>query len=540
MEHTNSRIINKGVNMKTSHEKETENDLRGYVQEYCESSSIQGLSYMIKSSTWIERFWWIIIFILGIAGSCWMVYKITDKWITTPVLVSLATREDIIDGIPFPAVTICPETKISRKYLNYTDVLVARNNFEMNENILFDAMAAVCLPENHLYFSPHLSRSINYAEFFQAHKAVDLDYSYCVWMGQEKNCSEILTPILTDQGLCYSFNMYDVRDIYSDLNTMNYYEKQSNRRRDWNPDTGFSDAADLENMYPRRALLNGAQSSLVVVLLTDKEDIDYACRDFSTQGMRVTLHTASRIPRLGQVFFSVGLDRLTTVSVNPTVTETSDKIRNYSPEKRGCFFGYERNLKYFRFYSQSSCNFECWTNYTISKCGCVDFYMPRDSETKDCNLEKRFCLENARVTYNADILRERLNKGKKGQGNATTICNCMPLCSDLTYNAEVSTSEWIFNDEDEVFVDGMREAMSRNRASAIKIFFKDMYFLPNRRDELYGTSDMISNIGGALGLFTGFSLVSLAEIIYFMSVKLIENYRRYNHWAGPRIMVVQE
>lgn len=69
---------------------------------------------------------------------------------------------------------------------------------------------------------------------------------------------------------------------------MNYYEKQSNRRRDWNPDTGFSDAADLENMYPRRALLNGAQSSLVVVLLTDKEDIDYACRDFSTQGMRVS------------------------------------------------------------------------------------------------------------------------------------------------------------------------------------------------------------------------------------------------------------
>lgn len=78
----------------------------------------------------------------------------------------------------------------------------------------------------------------------------------------------------------------------------------------------------------------------------------------------------------------------------------------------------------------------------------------------------------------------------------------------------------------------------RYRASAIKVFFKNRYYLSNQRDELYGTSDMISNIGGALGLFTGFALVSLAEIIYFLSIKIIDNYRRYHHWSGPKFVSV--
>ncbi|XP_044759460.1 pickpocket protein 28-like [Coccinella septempunctata] len=543
--------------------KEIGRDLKGYVRQYCEVSSIQGLSYMINTNTLVGRIWWIIIFALGIAGSCWMVYEILDKWTTTPVLVSLATKEDTINGIPFPAVTLCPEAKISRTCLNYTDLLIARRNgkmrgFEFSEHMFYDYMASICRPENHQstisILTSHRTNGTqseeeeddngpdlsDYGEFFRACKSVELKNAYCSWMGQSKNCKDILTPILTDQGLCYSFNMYDVRDIFSEINDMEYYPETSNRRQDWNPDKGFSDGLDLENMYPRRSFLSGANNALVVVILTDKDDLNYACQDFALQGMRVTLHTASRIPRLGQIFFSVGLDRLTTVSVTPSVTETSNRIKQYSPEKRACFFGYEKKLKYFKYYSQSSCNFECWTNYTISKCGCVAFYMPRDNMTKVCNVRKRFCLENARVSYNEDILRQRLNTGTKVEGNATTVCNCLPLCSDVTYNAEIAASEWNFNDDDEVEFDDTREEMSRYRASAIKVFFKNRYFLPNQRDELYGTSDMVSNIGGALSLFTGFALVSLAEIIYFLSIKLIDNYRRYHHWAGPKVILVQE
>ena len=37
----------------------------------------------------------------------------------------------------------------------------------------------------------------------------------------------------------------------------------------------------------------------------------------------------------------------------------------------------------------------------------------------------------------------------------------------------------------------------------------------NERDELYGAVDIISNIGGLLGLCMGFSMLSAVELVYF-------------------------
>lgn len=69
---------------------------------------------------------------------------------------------------------------------------------------------------------------------------------------------------------------------------MEYYEQQSNRRQDWTPDHGYRNVDDLERSYPRRAFLSGANNAFVVAILTDKNDLNYACQDFSLQGMRVS------------------------------------------------------------------------------------------------------------------------------------------------------------------------------------------------------------------------------------------------------------
>ena len=45
----------------------------------------------------------------------------------------------------------------------------------------------------------------------------------------------------------------------------------------------------------------------------------------------------------------------------------------------------------------------------------------------------------------------------------------------------------------------------------------------NERDELYGALDIISNIGGLLGLCMGFSMLSAVEIVYF-TLQFLCNY----------------
>lgn len=58
------------------------------------------------------------------------------------------------------------------------------------------------------------------------------------------------------------------------------------------------------------------------------------------------------------------------------------------------------------------------------------------------------------------------------------------------------------------------------------ISFKDNQFFASRRSELYGRADFLANCGGLLGLFMGFSLLSLVEMIYFSTLRLACNLRK--------------
>jgi len=63
------------------------------------------------------------------------------------------------------------------------------------------------------------------------------------------------------------------------------------------------------------------------------------------------------------------------------------------------------------------------------------------------------------------------------------------------------------------------------KMSRVSIFFKEAQFLTSRRSELYGTTDFLANCGGLLGLFMGVSMLSIVELIYFCTVRLISNLR---------------
>lgn len=38
----------------------------------------------------------------------------------------------------------------------------------------------------------------------------------CRWRQKEVNCSDIMSPVLTETGLCYAFNALNSDDIYTD------------------------------------------------------------------------------------------------------------------------------------------------------------------------------------------------------------------------------------------------------------------------------------------------------------------------------------
>lgn len=57
---------------------------------------------------------------LCVIGSITVSKEVYSKWQMSPVIVSFAEKYTRVSEIPFPAVTICPETKARSSLLNFT------------------------------------------------------------------------------------------------------------------------------------------------------------------------------------------------------------------------------------------------------------------------------------------------------------------------------------------------------------------------------------------------------------------------------------
>lgn len=51
------------------------------------------------------------------------------------------------------------------------------------------------------------------------------------------------------------------------------------------------------------------------------------------------------------------------------------------------------------------------------------------------------------------------------------------------------------------------------------VYYEQNFFRSNSKEELIGFTEFLSNTGGLLGLFLGFSVVSLIEILYFLTFR---------------------
>lgn len=72
------------------------------------------------------------MFIVTAFACTTLIYKTWLKWKTNPVIISFDEKMSSISQIPFPAVTICPEQKISLKKYNTTKFLSKHENAHFN------------------------------------------------------------------------------------------------------------------------------------------------------------------------------------------------------------------------------------------------------------------------------------------------------------------------------------------------------------------------------------------------------------------------
>lgn len=163
---------------------------------------------------------------------------------------------------------------------------------------------------------------------------------------------------ITRNGVCYTYNMLHHKDLFK--NTMIPYLRfpRTVERSNW---TVFGYETNEPITYPERIMGSGKEAEIEITLRMRKKDVDFACRS-SGNGFRLTIHSPDELPQTLSYFYRIPFNVETLISVEPRVMSTSRNLQHYKPKQRQCFFAGEKQLKFFKAYTQSNCKLECFTS----------------------------------------------------------------------------------------------------------------------------------------------------------------------------------
>ncbi|XP_021709769.1 LOW QUALITY PROTEIN: pickpocket protein 11 [Aedes aegypti] len=220
------------------------------------------------------------------------------------------------------------------------------------------------------------------------------------------------------------------------------------------------------------------------------------------------------------------------LDLSPKVTRASKKLRNLSPFRRNCYFSDERSLRFFKLYNQINCVAECISNYTLTKCGCVKFSMPRATNTKVCDASKIDCYQNSFLALYEMMVRANL------AGVKFHSCNCMPSCSSVDYGVAISHDVFNYHDfpveldfatngyvYEGVEVDDTIQFILQSRPQFGDGFLQRSQLRVQLRREMLGINQAIAELGGLFTLLLGASMLSLAEIVYYCCIRWLRRER---------------
>ncbi|KAJ8686888.1 hypothetical protein QAD02_022682 [Eretmocerus hayati] len=486
-------------------------------KDYCDHCTIHGLKYVGDTSlSNFERLFWVLSFFLAIIGAGFFIWHLYAKYQTSPIIISRSSEPVSVEQFPFPAITVCNMNNAKKS----AALTIIRENDTLQKFFLDD----IC---NFWNFSTHLQRDLqeDLGEWDNIYKFllhVSQDCSemlyHCQWHGNWTNCTDIFNPVLTDEGLCCKFNsvprsmlLYDPR-IWENL-PLSY---ASNIHIDWNPEYIFT-KDDPASAIPWRAYGSGSEYGLTLAM--DVEADEYYCSSTASVGFKMLLHSPVETPQIADFAFTLSPGKETRVIITPHITDADKSIMKIPVKVRRCYFLNEKKLHYYRTYTHRNCLLECEANFTLSACNCMQYYMPVSNETRICGKSDEECARNARRIMKNKLFEED-DSSNVFNVTETPSCKCYPGCNEINYSTEISHSMLMTTFTIQEEYRRISDEYFQKNVALVHIFFIDTSYLKYTKNELYGFAELLSNTGGLLGLFMGFSLLSITEFIYYFTIRL--------------------
>ena len=367
------------------------------------------------------------------------------------------------------------------------------------------------------------------------------------------NCTHFHRSITT-KGFGISFNTLDFWNMYkelpftktfADIMTPKGFESSIDQ------DKGM-DIEDQTLLYQNKNLIfpkNSGKSNEMFLILQAKWKPDLE----RSEPFHVSVHDPSFVPNMLHGSNEARTGAITTFTVWPQLIETAQDLSANTVEERSCQFNFEGSLKLFKQYHQDGCLFECLLEKSFGVANCTPWNYPYLQENQQtCNFEGAFYFEEQ--MKNTTLLQQCQEQ-------------CPQECTKILYTSSVSSEpfdidgmcgeEYDYFEAWFFYVKNHPNGLVRNyeelingknmtrlefcktvlqRIAIVQIRLASNLVTAIKRSQRVTLTGQLANIGkvqisiqifsfhlncsillgGTLGLFTGMSIMSFCEIIFWL------------------------
>ncbi|XP_017077679.1 pickpocket protein 28 [Drosophila eugracilis] len=480
------------------------------LRQFLNQTSLHGLKFVGDSSlsSW-ERSFFFGSFVIALIITVHLISNIYVKWDSTPVIIGISPHATSILKVPFPAITICNMNQVQKSqvaaYREGSDesallqLLCDSDSWQSNK---FDEeLAASNFDRNNLRISDFVSNHSQSCERMLL---------FCRFSAVERNCSHLFQQILTDEGLCCVFNFQPPEHLYKPYsnNRRNLTSADGFETVKWDPETGYP-----EKLPPKYhpAPSSGTGITLGFTAVLNAEMSEYYCSSTNGPGFKVYFHNPIEVPMVKEAGLITAIGYETNYRIEMVRAEAVPAIRSISRDGRQCLFNDEKELIFYRIYTRLNCENECLAAYLYESCSCIPFDYPQIySNASTCTMRDTFCVRRAQ----REAVRPGWVKCRK---------QCLPSCFDLNYLASGFAFPLATNNFQlaNALVESMNKSYLSENIAVINVYFRESVYYGNTKNAYVGLTEFLSNVGGVMGLFMGFSVISLAEILYFLILRPI-------------------
>ncbi|XP_059482845.1 pickpocket protein 19-like isoform X2 [Neocloeon triangulifer] len=482
---------------------------------FCDSTALHGLRYITAEGMPVaHRVVWVVTCFAGLFGAGWLIWSIWLRYHHSPTVTMVQDTSYPLYHIPFPAVTVCSVNKVLRaEAVNFVQEYTGKNGSDETAPYLavVGALGLISYPTYHRPFQflnynmsgRPLMKDVNVTQLMLRvmPRCSDILVA-CFWKGMKINCCDTFRVQRTEEGFCYSFN------------------SRTAERADGQP--WIDDESQL--------LRNNAAGATTGLEVFFKGQEGQAIEGFDIlRGVNVHVHHPDSFPDVAKGLFvpEAKTHVLMAQQVSPSQTESTEEVRAIDLALRRCYFpgeGRVTGLPMAGGYQQDSCFMACRMHFLAAACNCTPYFFPRNIGVRECGAIDLECLSR----NNAATRSNKPPRGTPGfhTDESALDCQCLPPCTETQYSVE---SNYIQT--------GNLELKSGD--GYVDIFYKQMGGVRFMKDVMFGWMDLLVAFGGIAGLFLGFSLLSGAELVYwiFAGVAVCLRWRRERREKGTRALV---